>query len=196
MRTVDRRVTEPMGRHELQGRATAVFLLSFFAFVWVGWGTSVLDPAVAIPASCATLALCACTVIGGLRRYRRARRLPAEQPDSAVLRRFGRVVAAEWVAVIVAAAVLGNTGNAQWIPAVVCLGVGVHFFPLARMFRIGMYDVTGTVLVLLALVTMTVVPVADLPPALWNVVPGVGAAIALWGTTVCLLRTTRAAEPD
>ena len=51
--------------------------------------------------------------------------------DPAVRRRYSIIVGLEFGLLGAGAAVLGATGQARWIPAWICAGVGVHFFPLA-----------------------------------------------------------------
>jgi hypothetical protein len=76
------------------------------------------------------------------------------------------------------------------VAAVGCLGVGIHFFPLRRLFGVPLYDRTGVALCVLAVLTALLAPVTGIP-ALWTLIPEVGAALTLYGTAALLLR-----QPD
>ena len=70
----------------------------------------------------------------------------------------------------------------------VCAVVGLHFLPLAGLFGVPLYCVTGAALCLVAIATMTLGAVGA-PTSLWQLVPGLGAAVALWTTGIGLLIT-------
>ncbi|MGH3797414.1 MAG: hypothetical protein ACRDSP_21305 [Pseudonocardiaceae bacterium] len=121
--------------------------------------------------------------------YRRAASLPCGHDvgrGRAIGRRFGIIVAAEFIGLFVVAAVLAVNGHPEPIPAVVCLGVGIHFFPLRRLFNVAIYDRTGMVLCLIAVATALLAPLTG-TPTLWTMLPGIGAALTLYITGALLL---------
>jgi hypothetical protein len=69
----------------------------------------------------------------------------------------------------------------------VCAGVGVHFIPLARLFHVPAYYVTAGALCLIAIATFAIAPSTS-TPALWTLLPGIGAALILYITSGVLLR--------
>ena len=178
---------------EVRGRALAVTFLAFFALAWVGWGTGGHLPT--IPQ--VVVVVLAALLSGALTMY--AWRLPRRMgtdpqfadntPDSGASpsRSFGLIVAAEWIGLFVIAGILGATGHATVIPAVVCAGVGVHFIPLARLFHVPAYYVTAGALCLIAIATFAIAPSTS-TPALWTLLPGIGAALILYITSGVLLR--------
>jgi hypothetical protein len=181
-----------MSRPELRGRASGVGVLAFFALAWSGWAVSTAPGvwmwAVQVPAGAGTLALIG---VAGL-LYRRARAAPAGQQEAgqreagpSIGRRFGLVVLAEFVGLFVLAAILGASGHAEAIPAVVCAGVGVHFFPLARLFQLRLYDLTGMALCIVA-VAAAASALATGTAVLWTAVSGFGAAAVLYATSAAL----------
>ncbi|HEY1485550.1 MAG TPA: hypothetical protein VGF84_05570 [Micromonosporaceae bacterium] len=109
----------------------------------------------------------------------------AGSPD--IGRRFGLIVAIEWIGLGVVAGLLGATGHAVAIPAVICFGVGLHFFPLARLFHVRIYVLTGILLCLIAVATLILAPLTS-AGALWTALPGFGAAVVLYATIIALLR--------
>ena len=73
------------------------------------------------------------------------------------------------------------------IPPVVCLIVGAHFFPLARLFDQPQYWWTGASLSIVAaagFITLAAGAGAEVS----RVVVGLGAAITLWGTSLHVAR--------
>ncbi len=123
------------------------------------------------------------------RRLRSDPELADSTPDSggSPSRGFGLIVAAEWIGLFVIAGILGATGHAVVIPAVVCAGVGVHFIPLARLFHVPAYYGTASALCLIAIATFAIAPSTS-TPALWTLLPGIGAALVLYATCGVLLQ--------
>ncbi len=172
------------------GKAFGVTILAFFAIAWTGWGFGGHLPFAAqlTVMILATAASAVLTVVAWRQASRQAPEPPGtERPD--IQRRFGRIVAIEWIAIVVAAVALGVTHHPDLIPAVVCAGVGLHFVPLARLFGVPLYHATAAVMCALAVATFALAPGT---PALWNLLPGVGAAATLYATCAALL--TRGAD--
>ena len=145
-----------LSRAELRGRAVGTINMALFALAWTNWGlTGIPDIVAASTIAAAVLCSVAC-VAGAVLVFRRADtapRGPEVARGRAAGRRFGAVVAAEFIGLAVIAWILGATGHSPLIPAVVCLGVGIHFFPLARLFAVPLYDRTGAALCLVAVAT-------------------------------------------
>ena len=97
-------------------------------------------------------------------------------------------MAAEFIGLAVIARVLALLDRPELVPLIVCLGVGIHFFPLARLFHVPIYVRTGTALCAIAVVTVVLAPLLGMP-ALWTVVPGFGAALTLDVTAALLARS-------
>ena len=74
------------------------------------------------------------------------------------------------------------------IPAAVCAIVGVHFFPLARIFDESLYAWTGALLCAVSVGGMIGLAVVDGQAS--RAVVGLGAAAVLWATALCLSRPT------
>ena len=178
-------------REQLRGGAVGIAVLAYFALAWTGWGASTGMPtAVEIPVISAA-ALCTLTLFGGaVFTYRRGASVPPgvhSAQGRSIGRRFGVIVAAEFIGLAIIAWIPGVTGHPQLIPAIVCLGVGIHFFPLRRLFAVPIYDRTGTALCVIALATVVLAPVTG-QPRLWTMLPGLGAALTLYITCALLLR--------
>ena len=191
---VPTRHAEPDGFHpaELRGRGAGVTVCAVMGLLWAASALGDLGPGVAVTLLAAAAAISAVLLVGA----RRLRRAAATRPATSlsfdprqVQRRFTLVVAGEIAAIAAAVNILGRTGHARWIPAVVCVAVGLHFVPLARMFGLGLYNVTAAALCLVAAVTM-VLGATGGSPALWRLLPGFGTALVLWATGARLLATT------
>jgi hypothetical protein len=185
-----------LSRTDLRGRAIGTINLALFALAWTNWGlTGIVDTVAVSTIAAAVLCSVAC-VAGAILVFRRA----AAAPDSmdvargrAVGRRFGAVVAAEFIGLAVIAWILGATGHSPLIPAVICLGVGIHFFPLARLFAVPLYDRTGAALSLVAVAAAVLAPLTG-NATLWTLLPGIGAALVLYATCASLLHMCTTAD--
>lgn len=185
-----------MSRADLRGRAIGTINLALFALAWTSWGLTGIGDSVAMPAIAAAVLCSVACVAGAILVFRRAAAAPGSMDVArgrAVGRRFGAVVAAEFIGLAVIAWILGATGHSRLIPAVVCLGVGIHFFPLARLFAMPLYDRTGAALSLVAVATVVLAPLTG-NATLWTLLPGIGAALVLYATCTSLLHACRRAD--
>jgi hypothetical protein len=80
----------------------------------------------------------------------------------------------------------------RFIPPVTALIVGIHFFPLARLFHVPVYFLTGALLSVLALVALVALPlglpIAGPSPYNWSLFVGVGTTLVLWLTLLSITR--------
>ncbi|WP_375347420.1 hypothetical protein ACEWPB_28475 (plasmid) [Priestia megaterium] len=105
---------------------------------------------------------------------------------------FGIIFSLEGLLIAIAAFICVSTNHLNLFVPVMALIVGAHFFPLASLFQVPIYYITGTLLCLLATITMLTFPVkiivSDHQIMAWWVSVGFGSALILWGTgvIVCL----------
>ncbi|WP_239158667.1 hypothetical protein [Winogradskya humida] len=138
--------------------ATGLFLMSFFTLLWAsntftGW------PA-AIAGTIMTLAVAAvgCFIFQGVRLLRARKQFRAElSADDAKIRSrsgqaFGIIFGAEGLAIWLVVLILNATNNSDYVVPAIALIVGLHFYPMARVFRrtIDLYLATWTCLVAVA----------------------------------------------
>ena len=169
-----------------------IIVCAAMGLTWGGTALGALSTVVALPLLAVGVA-CSAVLAAGARRVRHAAAalpVPASPgPDlSQAWHQFNLVVAGEVAAIFVAVIVLGRSDHAEWIPATICLVVGLHLIPLARLFRVPLYYATAAALCLLAATTM-VLGAAGAPEALWQLLPGFGVALVLWATGAMLLAT-------
>jgi len=145
----------------LRGRATGVLFLSGFGGLWFLLGLAA-SQRLSLPTACALAAGLVALVAGTVLLRRRSAALPPTRLDPEEQRRagrtFGRVNAAQWAAIVLIAVVLGRLHLDAYTPAAVTVVVGLHFFPLARLFRSPQHHVTGAALVLWGAVCLLLVP--------------------------------------
>jgi hypothetical protein len=102
-------------------------------------------------------------------------------------RDFVRVNVAQTVLILVAVLGFARADHPLLIAPATGLIVGLHFFPLARIFGVRLYLVTGAVLVLIAAAAFVLVT-TDAPDSAVLVAVGLPAAATLWCTSLLLPR--------
>ena len=169
----------------LRSRAIGVLVFSVFGALWFLLGLAAserLSAATGALLAGGTLAL----VLLALGLSRRAAALPRSEADPErarqVRRVFGRVNAVQWAAIMVTAVVLGRLHLDAYIPAAVTLIVGLHFFPLGRLFRYPQHHITGIVLVVWAVDCIAFVPRERLQST-----TAFGTGAILWASAVVTL---------
>ena len=104
---------------------------------------------------------------------------------------FGLVFTIEVLAIFVASRLLSLSAHTLLIPSVIALIVGLHFLPLAALFRVGVYYGTGAVMSLLALVCIVAlvlgVHLGEASLVAWSSIVGMGSAVILWGTALWIV---------
>jgi hypothetical protein len=133
------------------GVALGGVFLSLFGALWLA-GASVRYLGTSPAALAAIAAGAAAIAAWGLALFRRRR--PVYGFDAAARKRLARsfmvVNAVQWSLIGLLILALNVTGHIAWIVPGVIFIVGVHFVPLARLFRYRGYDATAAALVLVA----------------------------------------------
>jgi hypothetical protein len=136
------------------GRAIGVMFLSFFGTLWLVLGFRNVH-GVTWPLLALLGAVGAGIFLTGLRlsfREAAAGSSLSETEQLQRLRVFHTVNVLQWCAIIAWIVLLNVIGHVEWITPGIILIVGVHCFPLARLFKTRANAVTGAALTLLALV--------------------------------------------
>lgn len=173
----------PMHDREFAGvfRPRSAIVSAIFGAIWLlAWWhqacpASLLVLFVIIVAT--TLVMVAALV--QLRRFRRMELAVPSAYRASRLRLYGIVNALYWPIVAFAVLALGSSGHARWINPVIILLIGLHLFPLGRIFRDWLLHLTGLLLVALAIFYPAVV--------------GPTSPIGLFGAGTILLATGAAA---
>jgi hypothetical protein len=133
-------------------------------------------------------------ILTALYLLRLAKRWPRVPDDPAIGRAFGWINAVQWTAVCIAAFSLGRLHLDAYTPSVITAIVGLHMFPLARLFRYPLHHVTGSLLVAWAVASAIFVPAEQLQGT-----AALGTGIILWmSATLTLTIALKAARqtPD
>ncbi len=174
----------------VRGIARSVLFLVFFGALWASIGINGLnrleEPWLAIVVMFIGLAL----LIAGVSLSRASRRTSTQAPieDAQEGQRrskwFRIVFAIELIAIMIAYVICRAVNRSDLFYPVMMLIVGVHFFPLASIFRIRRYYGTGALLCFLAVVTLFVMPerlrLSGMQIRVWWVTLGLGGAFILW----------------
>lgn len=178
-------------RTEARMAAQATGAMFFFVFggVWLeGWAqrSGAGAPAFAI---IAVLALVLLAV--AWRRYRRyapALALEAQTPERRRAKRvFNIVNAGQWIVIFILIQVLINIGKSAWIIPMAMAVIGLHFLPLAHVFRHPPHYATGVAMVALAVLYPLLASGGPAAP-----VGLLGAGLILWLSAAWALRPAKA----
>jgi len=160
--------------NELKGRATGVEFLSFFAGVWLFFAMvsrGVLDATKGALVVVGVLAL----VAAAEWVRRQARRYPRFPEDPAVKRAFRWINAAQWAAGFALYFALQFLHRGDYFMPGLAAIVGLHFLPLAKLFRAPANYAVGGLMVVWSAVSMAFVPVEHLPST-----SAFGTGLILW----------------
>lgn len=175
------------GRKATEGTATRILNMAIFGAVWTAAGTGGIQGPLGVVLLIIGWIIAAVLVASSVRLRRGAKGLPGDDSPRAreqqkyILRRFNLIFGLELLAIAVSVFVLVLLGLGALAPVVVALIVGIHFFPLASLFEVRAYHLTGGVLCALALITLLSAP--DVRLAL----VGIGSAITLFATATYML---------
>jgi hypothetical protein len=139
--------------------------------------------------------VCAVLYSLNISTLRVARRLPLEaSPEIAaarkkLIRRFGVVVGVEMLFFLLANVILLQIHHYEYLVPIILLIVGVHFFPVAALFYMWPYALTGLLFSFAAIITLLATPYTmDIGRlSSWIVLPTVMCALGAWLTAMCVL---------
>lgn len=167
----------------LRGRAIGTLVMTGFGVWWVfgamssinGLASWIYVVVAIVPAALAGLAI--------LRLFRLPN-LPGN-PNAAsgnMSRNFKIVLIAEVLLIVSAIVMLGRSGHPDLITASIAIIVGLHFLPLAAIFRLPLYYTTGSMMT-----TWAIICLIFLQPPPRTVSISIGCGFVLWLTSLTLL---------
>ena len=176
--------------NRFRGVATGAGFFTGFGTLWIALALYALDlwtrdRAVAVGAGAAVLAF-GCSYLARL-----AKHWPTVEKNAAQARTFLRVNLAQWAAIGILSPAFGHYHLDGYICSAITAVVGIHFFPLAKLFRWLAHTVTGAVLTLWAGLSVLIVPIKDMQGV---TALGTGAILwisALYSLTVGILAASR-----
>jgi hypothetical protein len=128
------------------GRATGALFFTGFGAVWLLLGLYAKERLTTAAVS-AVIGGAAVLAGGALALLRRARALPRAPEDAAMARAFKWINIVEWAAIAVVVFSFSRLGIDAYVISAITAIVGLHMFPLARLFRSALHHLIGTALV-------------------------------------------------
>ena len=185
-------------KEDVRGTASGVMFMAFFGTVWANIGIGGLRISGAFSLLILAILIGTTLFFSGIRMIRNSRHLSNTNKSrnaKNIDKWFNIVFVAEFGLIGVSAIVTNVVGHFDWFFPIMAIIVGVHFFPLAYLFRVSAYYVTGTLLCLIAIVTSLFVPQeisigGHLIDAWWTLV-GLGSMSILWITSLVILTMGR-----
>ena len=133
--------------------------------------------------------------VGVLRGVLRSRGVtpPRSAEGEVMLRRFMWVVIGEVIAIMVVNAVCSITQHLELLAPLDLLIVGIHFLPLASIFRVPRYHWMGGLFCVVSVLTLVLVPEKAQfgAAAAWFVLPTFGCTLVAWATAAFNLGEVR-----
>ena len=135
----------------ISGRAMGVLFFAGFGTLWFCTGLAAMHR-LNVATGAVAVVILAVLLIPAFWVLKRASGLPKQIADpeveAQISRTFNRANIAQWIAIPVAVVLLNMVHQTAYIVPAIATIVGLHLFPLARVFRYSMHYVTGTLLVL------------------------------------------------
>jgi hypothetical protein len=182
--------------NQLAGRAIGSIFLSCFGALWIATALYIRQ-SLSIAGICADLGVTAILLACAIRLIRQSRNFVRVLEDPAQTRAFHRINAIQWIAIGIVAFTLGRLHQEVYGISAITTIVGLHLFPLARLFRYPAHYVTAIALVLWAGISLLISPLDRLQST-----TALGTGILLWlsaATTLSLaarrIRSARDASP-
>ena len=174
-------------------RAIGVLFAAGFGALWMAMGLAAMHRLNLLSAAL-ILAVLLTLVLSALCLRRRAEThittTRDEAEDRQVQRTFHRVNAAQYGAIPFVILGMNLLHRPEWIAPGIAIVVGLHLFPLARLFRNPAHNLTGSALIAWAVFSMAVLPNAFIPSR-----SAIGVAAILWMSATYHLLVSRAALP-
>jgi hypothetical protein len=125
-----------------------------------------------------------------LNLFRLSQRWPRVPNDPAVGRAFTWINAIQWTAIAIVVFSFAKLHMDAYITSAIASIIGLHLFPLARIFRYPLHYATGTLLVLWAAASAMLLPAGQMQGA-----TSLGIGVILWSSaTVTLALAYQAAK--
>jgi hypothetical protein len=181
----------PRTAANVRGAALGALILTAFGTAWAVLALTSLPAPPHLPI--ALVAAVAAVLMGlAVRRVLTAGSLPSPEDEEAAQQgrragvAFGIIFTLEGATIGVGAVLLARADQSAWIPPFAAIVVGLHFLPLARVFRVPLYTCTGT-----AAVVWTLLCMAALQPWLRLLALGLGMGAILFTTAAVVLYRVR-----
>ena len=170
--------------NQLHGRAIGSMILAGFGAIWLCvsfYAKEILGAVTVLYVVTGLLILLA----GSAKLMRTASRWPREPRDPSLNRAFGWINALQWIAIFAVVQILTRLHLDAYTVSAVAGIVGLHFFPLARLFENRLHYVTGSAMIAWAAGTAWFAPLSQMQGD-----AAMGAGAILWGSAAITLATS------
>jgi hypothetical protein len=177
-------MTKIQTANQLYGRAIGSMILAGFGGIWLGlsfYAKEMLNAATAFYLAAGVLVLLA----GSAKLMRIANRYPRSQQKPEDSRAFGWINALQWIAIFIAVKILTTMHLDTYAVSAAAGIVGLHFFPLARLFKNRMHYLTGGAMVAWAAGTAVFAPLEQMQGD-----AAMGAGVILWACAAITMTTS------
>lgn len=160
--------------NQLQGRAIGSMILAGFGAIWLAlslYAKELLNAAAVLYIVAGLLMLLA----GSVKLMRTAKHYPRQTESHSLGRAFGWINAAQWIAIFIAVRILTTLHLDAYTVSAVAGIVGLHFFPLATLFKNRLHYITGLAMVTWAAGTALLAPLEQMQGD-----AAMGAGVILW----------------
>lgn len=167
------------------GLAAGSIWLIVISYVFIIWSLLVIGTPEAKKILFGSILLLFILTAIGIIIIRRALRLPKDtaertHEEKKIGRRFVFIVGVEVLAFSIVNPILSITENYELMPSLNLIIVGIHFFPLALIFRVPRYIYTGLLFCIIPVITLVIFPKQFQigQTTAWFVLPSLGCGIA------------------
>jgi hypothetical protein len=173
------------------GAANGVMFMTFFGALWSAIGiigsNKLGAPWLLVLSGIVTLTLLigAISLIGKARNMNHVTKPKEREMRNKVNRKFGMICGLEGLAILIASVLCNLFDRFEVFFPIMAIIVGVHFFPLARLFRENFYYGTGIVLSILGIISLFIplnTTLGDVSLIARSTFIGFGSALTLWVT--------------
>lgn len=179
-------------RAAVRGTASGVIFMALFGTMWAGIGIRGLQGWGFHWLLILSLLIGVLLLTGGIVLIINSKMLSNKMVEADALRWkrknrwFGIIFGLEGVLIAAASVICQSTNHLDLFVPVMALIVGAHFFPLANLFQVKFYYITGSLLCMFSVITLLTFPVSvtwgkHQIMAWWTSI-GFSTALTLWGT--------------
>jgi hypothetical protein len=160
--------------NQLRGRATGALFFTGFGTIWLALALYLRQSSNV--AAMIGISVGLMVLLSGIAwLFRVAGRFPKVEDDPARGKAFSRINAIQWIAVAIVAFTFGKLHIDDYVVSAITAIVGIHLFPLARLFRYPMHYVTGGLLTVWGGVSALAFPADSLQSS-----TAIGTGLILW----------------
>jgi len=173
------------------GAANGVMFMTFFGALWASIGIvgshKLGAPWLLVLSGIVTLVLLigAITLFGKARNMNNAVTPEGKEHWKKINKKFGLIFGLEGVAIFIASIICNLINHFEIFFPIMAIIVGIHFFPLAQLFRENFYYGTGVVLCILGIITFFLpmdATIGGVSLIATSTFIGFGSALTLWVT--------------